>query len=62
MSLDEIAQYTEYSLLLPRPDDVPVSEVAKRDQSKAPDGGTTAWLQVLAGHLVVFNVWGYITS
>ena len=27
-----------------------------------PDGGLTAWLQVLCGHLVVFNVWGYINS
>lgn len=28
----------------------------------APDGGLTAWLQVLCGHLIVFNVWGYINS
>jgi MFS family permease len=28
----------------------------------APDGGITAWLQVLCGHLIVFNVWGYINS
>ncbi|KAM3546376.1 hypothetical protein ARSEF1564_000651 [Beauveria bassiana] len=27
-----------------------------------PDGGLTAWLQVLAGHLIVFNTWGYIIS
>lgn len=27
-----------------------------------PDGGTTAWLQVLCGHLIVFNAWGYINS
>lgn len=27
-----------------------------------PDGGRTAWLQVLAGHLIVFNTWGYIIS
>ena len=27
-----------------------------------PDGGLTAWLQVLAGHLVVFSTWGYIIS
>ncbi|KAJ5479867.1 hypothetical protein N7530_005376 [Penicillium desertorum] len=25
-------------------------------------GGITAWLQVLCGHLIVFNVWGYINS
>ena len=27
-----------------------------------PDGGTRAWLQVLVGHLVVFNSWGYISA
>ncbi|PNY28222.1 transporter MCH4 [Tolypocladium capitatum] len=27
-----------------------------------PDAGLTAWLQVLAGHLVLFNSWGYIIS
>lgn len=26
------------------------------------DGGLLAWSQVLAGHLVAFNAWGYITS
>ncbi|KAJ5559724.1 hypothetical protein N7513_002123 [Penicillium frequentans] len=29
---------------------------------EAPDGGLIAWLQVLCGHLIVFNVWGYINS
>ncbi|KAM3499930.1 hypothetical protein MY10362_006862, partial [Beauveria mimosiformis] len=29
---------------------------------RPPDGGLTAWLQVLAGHLIVFNTWGYIIS
>ncbi|KAF7560625.1 hypothetical protein G7046_g3507 [Stylonectria norvegica] len=33
------------------------------DQIEAPpDGGTVAWLQVLAGHLVVFNSWGFTIS
>ncbi|KAF3018954.1 hypothetical protein E8E14_011906 [Neopestalotiopsis sp. 37M] len=27
-----------------------------------PDAGLRAWLQVLGGHLVVFNVWGYTNS
>ncbi|RDW59829.1 hypothetical protein BP6252_12916 [Coleophoma cylindrospora] len=27
-----------------------------------PDGGTTAWLQVLMGHLMNVNCWGYINS
>ncbi|KAH7063743.1 putative monocarboxylate permease [Macrophomina phaseolina] len=27
-----------------------------------PDGGLVAWSQVFAGHLVVFNCWGYISS
>ena len=30
--------------------------------SPPPDGGLLAWTQVLAGHLVVFNTWGYINS
>ena len=31
-------------------------------QPSIPDGGLRAWLQVLAGHLVLFNSWGYINS
>jgi peptide chain release factor 1 len=27
-----------------------------------PDGGLQAWLQVLTGHLVAFNSWGYLIS
>lgn len=27
-----------------------------------PDGGLLAWTQVVMGHLVIFNCWGYITS
>ncbi|KAH6994586.1 hypothetical protein EDB82DRAFT_476315 [Fusarium venenatum] len=27
-----------------------------------PDGGLKAWLQVLAGHLAMFNTWGYFIS
>ncbi len=30
--------------------------------SAAPDGGLVAWSQVLAGHLVAFNSWGYVNS
>ena len=30
--------------------------------SAAPDGGLVAWSQVLAGHLVAFNSWGYVIS
>jgi hypothetical protein len=29
---------------------------------KIPDGGLLAWTQVLMGHLIIFNCWGYITS
>ncbi len=32
------------------------------DPGPPPDGGTTAWLQVLAGHLMCFITWGLITS
>jgi hypothetical protein len=54
------ATYDERSPLLPRPPSA--IESAKPKDSEIPNGGTRAWLQVLAGHLVVFNVWGYITS
>lgn len=32
------------------------------DPGPPPDGGITAWLQVLAGHLMCFITWGLITS
>lgn len=32
------------------------------DPGPPPDGGLKAWTQVVAGHLVVFNCWGYINS
>ncbi|KAI9806375.1 MAG: hypothetical protein M1825_006490 [Sarcosagium campestre] len=32
------------------------------DPGPPPDGGLRAWLQVLMGHLIVFNTWGFITS
>lgn len=34
----------------------------KPPSDQIPDGGLVAWTQVLAGHLVIFNCWGYITS
>ena len=37
--------------------DMPIS-----DPGPPPDGGTIAWLQVLAGHLMCFITWGLITS
>ncbi|KAG8529467.1 uncharacterized protein KY384_006104 [Bacidia gigantensis] len=32
------------------------------DPGPPPDGGRRAWTQAVMGHLVVFNVWGYINS
>lgn len=43
----------------------PFEEPAANDASPVgppPDGGLRAWLQIVAGHLVVFNTWGYIIS
>lgn len=34
----------------------------QQPSDEIPDGGLVAWTQVLAGHLVIFNCWGYITS
>ncbi|KAF5692086.1 monocarboxylate transporter [Fusarium denticulatum] len=32
------------------------------DPGQPPDGGLQAWLQVVTGHLVAFNSWGYLIS
>lgn len=32
------------------------------DPGPPPDGGFKAWTQVLMGHLIMFNTWGYINS
>ena len=32
------------------------------DPGPPPDGGLVAWTQVVCGHLIVFNTWGYIVS
>ncbi|GME56107.1 Major facilitator superfamily [Neofusicoccum parvum] len=42
-------------------DDEPPTEQTVHDND-VPDGGVIAWTQVAAGHLVVFNCWGYISS
>lgn len=39
--------------------DTPVSGL---EPAPPPDGGTQAWVQVLMGHLVMINSWGYLTS
>ncbi|KAI9811855.1 MAG: hypothetical protein M1827_005206 [Pycnora praestabilis] len=33
-----------------------------KDPGPPPDGGMKAWIQVLMGHLIIFNTWGYINS
>ncbi|EPE34292.1 MFS general substrate transporter [Glarea lozoyensis ATCC 20868] len=33
-----------------------------KDPGPPPDGGMGAWLQVLYGHLVIMNTWGFINS
>ena len=38
------------------------SNISTADVGPPPDGGLQAWTQVLAGHLVLFNTWGYINS
>lgn len=53
---------SEESPLFVRPDPRQQDEDRKAENNEIPDGGLVAWTQVLTGHLVVFNVWGYITS
>lgn len=49
-----------------RAQEMPSIEAAATDAAALieppPDGGLRAWLQIVAGHLVVFNTWGYIIS
>ena len=42
--------------------DPPTSSIPPKALPPAPDGGLLAWSQVLAGHLVAFNSWGYVNS
>lgn len=53
---------TEESQIVVYPDARLQDEGRKAENNEIPDGGLMAWTQVLTGHLVVFNVWGYITS
>lgn len=39
-----------------------ISTIDRAYQASPPDGGLRAWCQVLAGHLIVFNTWGYLIS
>lgn len=38
------------------------SAASIRDPGPPPDGGLTAWTQVLMGHICIMNTWGYINS
>ena len=40
----------------------PSTSAPEKAVAPAPDGGILAWSQVLAGHLVAFNSWGYVNS
>ena len=40
----------------------PPSSIPAKALPSPPDGGLLAWSQVLAGHLVAFNSWGYANS
>lgn len=39
-----------------------ISTIDRAYAVSPPDGGIRAWSQVLAGHLIVFNTWGYMIS
>jgi MFS family permease len=38
------------------------SATSSKDPGPAPDGGTTAWIQVLCCHFTIFNTFGFFTS
>ncbi|KAM0229204.1 hypothetical protein ACHAP5_011729 [Fusarium lateritium] len=43
-------------------DDEENQACSTNDLEEPPDGGLQAWLQVVTGHLVAFNSWGYLIS
>ena len=44
------------------PIDQVMSPIPENEPVLPPDGGFQAWTQVLMGHLVLINSWGYLTS
>jgi MFS family permease len=41
---------------------LPVRVITTIEPGPPPDGGWTAWIQVLMTHIIIFNTWGYINS
>ncbi|KAF5257812.1 hypothetical protein FOXYS1_11647 [Fusarium oxysporum] len=46
----------------PSQGDEEIQACTTEDSGEPPDGGLQAWLQVVTGHLVAFNSWGYLIS
>ncbi|WKT49662.1 Peptide chain release factor [Fusarium oxysporum f. sp. vasinfectum] len=46
----------------PSQGDEEIQACTLEDPDEPPDGGLQAWLQVVTGHLVAFNSWGYLIS
>ncbi|KAK2671342.1 Peptide chain release factor [Fusarium oxysporum f. sp. vasinfectum] len=46
----------------PSQGDEEIQACTTEDPGEPPDGGLQAWLQVVTGHLVAFNSWGYLIS
>ncbi|KAG7422831.1 putative peptide chain release factor 1 [Fusarium oxysporum f. sp. raphani] len=46
----------------PSQGDEEIQACTSEDPDEPPDGGLQAWLQVVTGHLVAFNSWGYLIS
>lgn len=58
--------YNEYFRTMPREDRISPRKEGARPPGPPggppPDGGTTAWLQVLGGYFLFFNTWGLINA
>ncbi|OTA00004.1 hypothetical-protein [Trichoderma parareesei] len=65
-STDDVAYEPKTEPITHRPQSIPSAEAQPTDAAitigPPPDGGLRAWLQIVAGHLVVFTTWGYIIS
>ena len=42
--------------------DAPPADSATKTPSPVPDGGLTAWLQVVGGFMLFFNTWGLLNT
>ena len=60
---DDTSSVSQFEALeVTPPSEQAVTPVSENEPGPPPDGGLQAWTQVLMGHIVLINGWGYLTS